>query len=210
MPDKSTKASQQADLRFRAVSRLAGNPEAARSAPVAYGVLHKLASSPSTAVEALALLHELQVHQVELELQAEEMRGSYAELEAILHRQRQLYESAPVGCFTVDIDTTLVELNAPGAQLLGSSCELLLGHRLQGFLLPDSARRLQAQIRRVGEGQQIDACTLQLTTRDGQSRTVHATVEADPAGNNFLVAFMNTGFMNIGAQHSTPGDPAAQ
>jgi PAS domain S-box-containing protein len=205
MPKKSMETTQQAQLRLKAVSQLGGPREsevASRSAPPAYQVLHKLASSPSTAVDALALLHELQVHQVELELQADEMRSSYVELEAILHRQRQLYESAPVGCFTVDSNTTIVELNSPGAQLLGSARDELLGHVLHGFLTPDGARRLQAHIRCVGAGQQVDADTLQLLPRDGKSRLVHATVRADPAGNNCLVVFMDAG-----AHQSTPGSP---
>jgi PAS domain S-box-containing protein len=196
MSKKSMDAIRQAELRSKAVSQLGGHREseaASRSAPPAYEVLHKLASSPSTAVDALALLHELQVHQVELELQAEEMRGAYTELEALLHRQRQLYEAAPVGCFTVDGDAALVELNSPGAQLLGSERDQLLGHALHGFLTPDSARRLQAHIGCVGAGRQVDTCTLQLLLRDGKSHSVHATVSADPAGSNFLVAFMSAG-----------------
>jgi PAS domain S-box-containing protein len=196
MLKKSMAAIRQAELRSKAVAQLGGHCEAeaaSQGAPPAYQVLHKLASSPSTAVDALALLHELQVHQVELELQAEEMRGAYAELEAMLHRQRQLYESAPVGSFTVDSDTAIVELNSPGAQLLGAERDQLLGLSLHGYLTPDSARRLQVHIRCVGEGQQVDACTLQLIFRDGKSRTVHATVSVDPAGSNFLVVFMGAG-----------------
>jgi PAS domain-containing protein len=208
MLHKSLHASRYADLRSKAVSRLAGRSEPEGEAPTvppAYGVLHKLATSPSTAPDALALLHELQVHQVELELQAEETWSAYAQLEATLNRQRQLYESAPVGCFTVEFDTVLIELNATGAQLLASERDLLLGHPLHGFLLPDSARRLQALIRRVSEGQQVEACTLQMTVLESKARTVHATVNADPAGRNFLVVFMDAG-----AQHSAPTDSPAR
>jgi hypothetical protein len=73
------------DLRRRALAQLrvpAGSHEARLNSSAALGVLHELASSPSTAEAALALLHELQVHQVELDLQDEELRRSRAELEA--------------------------------------------------------------------------------------------------------------------------------
>jgi PAS domain S-box-containing protein len=196
MSQKSTDVVEQAELRWKAVSRLVGHPEstdASPNAPAACGVRYKLVSSDSTAVDALAVLHELQVRQIELELQVEQMRVSCAELEAALQRQRQLYDSAPVGSFTVDIDTALVELNSSGAELLGAQRDLLLGHPLRGYLLPDSASRLQGLIRRVSEGQQVDACCLQLTPLDGKSRSVHATVNADPVGPLFLVAFMETG-----------------
>ena len=92
---------------------------AMQMATAAYGVLHELASSPTTAADALALLHELQVHQVELDLQAEELRASRMELEAALRRQIQLYDAAPVGHATIDPSCTLLELNLTGAAMLG-------------------------------------------------------------------------------------------
>jgi PAS domain-containing protein len=194
MSTKSTQATTLAELRSKAVSRLGRHREseaASRSAPPAYEVLHKLASSPATAVDALALLHELQVHQVELELQAEEMRAAHAELQEILHRQRQLYESAPVGYFTVDGDTAVIELNSRAAQLLDSERDQLVGHRLQDFLTADSARRLQEQIN--SSAGVVETCTLQLVLRGCTRRTVHATLSTDPAGSTFLVAFMDAG-----------------
>ena len=76
-----------AELRLRAVQRLSrpGSDEGTRvNALAALGVLHEMALSPSTAADALALMHELQVHQVELDLQEEELRRSRAEVEAAL------------------------------------------------------------------------------------------------------------------------------
>jgi hypothetical protein len=84
------KAESQADLRLRALQRLTGNNgshDARLNGSAAFQVLHDLASSPSTGAAALALLHELQVYQVELDLQDEELRRSRAELEAALTRQ---------------------------------------------------------------------------------------------------------------------------
>jgi len=156
-------------------------------------VLHELASSPSTAADALALLHELQVHQVELDLQAEELRASRLELEAALRRQIQLYESAPVGCFTIDLGGALRELNLAGAALLGCERDALLGQSLSGFLAPYSARALRTMLASVSAGHHGEACELQLIRREGGSRKVYATVDADPAGSAFLVALMDAG-----------------
>jgi len=184
------------DLRLRALTRLSGHsgPERARAgASAALGVLHDLASSPATAAKALALLHELQVHQVELELQDEELRNSLVELEADLSRHVQLYDAAPVACFTVDSDTTLVELNLTGAQWLGLEREALPGRALDSFLAPHCGPELRAMLARVGEGGQRDACTLQLMVADGAPRIVHACASADPAGGRFLVVFSEIG-----------------
>src|ERR1035438_2766978 len=107
------------DLRSRAVAHLKGPDAQARAdGSAALGVLYELASSPSTAPNALALLHELQVHQVEVDLQDEELRRSRLELETSLNRQVQLYDYAPVGYLTVDCNAVLRELNQTGATLL--------------------------------------------------------------------------------------------
>jgi PAS domain-containing protein len=192
MSNRTTEPRRQTDLRVRAVSKLTGrSPEHAhQSASEALGVLHELASSPATAADALALLHELQVHQVEVDLQAEELHASRAELETALRRQIQLYDSAPVGCFTVDPRGVLHELNSSGAELLGSPRDALLGQSLHGFLEADSARMLQAMLTRVSQGREAEDCTVQLTLHGGKSQAVYATAKADPAGRNFLVAFM--------------------
>lgn len=191
MPKRNTVTASPADLRARAVSRLTGDSlNVHQRAAEAFGVLHELASSPSTAGDALALLHELQVHQVELDLQAEELRASRAELEAALQRQVALYDAAPVGQFSLDPRGTLRELNLTGAALLGVERDALLGQPLSSFLTPRSAREFGALLARAGEGQRSEAQLLQLNEREGVSRTVHATVGADPAGGAFLVALM--------------------
>jgi PAS domain-containing protein len=135
----------------------------------------------------------LQVHQVEVDLQAEELRASREELEAALHRQMQLYDSAPVGFLTVDVGGALHELNLTGATLLGSERQALLGQPLYGFLVPDSARALQAMLKSVGEGRPGQVSTLHLLPRAGESQAVYAIVNADPAGRRFLVAFIDAG-----------------
>lgn len=66
-----------------------------------------------------SLIHELQVHQIELEMQNEELRRSRAELEKLHEKYYDLYNFAPVGYFTLDATTTITEINSAGADLLG-------------------------------------------------------------------------------------------
>jgi PAS domain-containing protein len=196
MPSHAITPQSQVNLRKRALSRLTGHNGQGSSrarASTALGVLHELASSPATAADALALLHELQVYQVELELQDEELSRSRAELEATFVRQAQLYDFAPVGCFTIDRDTTICELNLTGAHLLDVGRDALVGQSLNCFLSSQSSRALEALLTRVAVSNTGAVGTLQLTAVTGATRTVQVAVNADPAGRRFLVAIIETG-----------------
>lgn len=185
----------QADLRLRALSRLngGGTEQKRASAADALGVLFELASSPSTADDALALLHELQVHQVELELQDEELRSSRAELEATLSRQTELYDCAPVGFFSVDARTVLYEVNLTGARMLGFERDALLGRALDSFFAPHHADTLHTLLARTKAGHHSEACELELLRLGAGPLTIHASASLDPSGQGFLVAFSNIG-----------------
>ena len=58
--------------------------------------------APRSAHETQRLLHELQVHQIELELQNEELRNSRAQVEAAVFRYTDIYDFAPVSYFTLN------------------------------------------------------------------------------------------------------------
>jgi len=178
-------------LRQRALSRLTGNsdPHGTRAnSSAALAVLHDLASSPETAADSLKLLHELQVHQVELDLQEEELRRSVAVLEVALYRQVQLYDSAPAGFFTVDRSTALCELNRAGARLLGFDRDAALDRALDDFLEPDSRFALHTALMRVAEGAEGQGFELRFVRHDGASQTALAVVGPDPSGQRFLIA----------------------
>jgi len=183
------------DLRSRAAARLNGHDlDLKRASPSeAMRVLFDLASSPQNAADALALLHELQVHQVELELQGEELRESRVDLEAALARQIELYEVAPVACFTVDAEIRLHAMNLGAARLLGGDRDTLLGMRLTHFLTESSADALLTLLKRVGEGEGRMSCKLDLLGAEQQPIAVQASATRDPAGDRFLIAFMEVG-----------------
>lgn|SRR5487761_2001220 len=182
----------QATLRSRAVAHLTGSTNAPRvraDSSVALSVLYDLASSPTTAPSALALLHELQVHQVEVDLQSEELRRTRAELESSLDRYIQLYEHAPVGYFATDRKAVMQELNLHGAGLLGFDREYLLGRSLDGFLTPDGVHTLHVLIETAGTGAPRIA-DLMLRGANGATRRMHASVRSDPTSDRVLIALM--------------------
>ena len=91
-----------------------------------------------TSVQAPAdlsrLLHELQVHQIELEMQNEELRLTQAALEKIRDRYMDPYDFAPVGYLTIDHDGKIVDANLKAATMLGIDRTKLLLRSLANFI----------------------------------------------------------------------------
>ena len=207
MLSQSTGLQQLADLRSRAAHRLSGGTGAscierkdsagspAFQATDALAVLHAMASSQDTAGDALALLHELQVHQIEVELQAEELRDSRIELEAALRRQTAIYDAQPVACFTIDRELVVTELNLAGARLLGLDRDEACGLPLGTLLSPASAAALQQMLLTLAPGTGEAAKVLQWVPLKwplegplkGRLHSVRADVGRDPSGTGYLL-----------------------
>jgi diguanylate cyclase (GGDEF)-like protein/PAS domain S-box-containing protein len=84
--------------------------------------------------ETQRLLHELQVHRIELEMQNEELRQARAEVETALDRYTDLYDLAPVGYMTLDRNGAISAVNLSGASLLGGERSRLIGRRFGQFV----------------------------------------------------------------------------
>lgn len=180
------------NLRSRAVARLERpDPQLNSDASDALRVLYELASSPSTASDALALLHELQVHQVELEIQGEELQRLHVENEALLHRQIQLYEFAPIAYLIVDRHTALREINRRGVALLGIDKRAACGRSLESFMTAESVTPLRAIFASLTAGALEGHGDLQVRPAQSlEGLRVHASVCPDPAGQGFLVGLV--------------------
>lgn len=76
------------------------------------------------------LIHELRVHETELQMQNENLRQTQAELEKLQERYRELYDNAPVGYISIDLDGIVHTANQTAADLLSVSRKKLIG---QGF-----------------------------------------------------------------------------
>lgn len=82
------------------------------------------------------LLHELQVHQIELEMQNENLRIAHLEMERSRDRYVQLYDFAPVGYFTLSREGLIDEANLTAASLLGVERKKLMRARFDRFIVP--------------------------------------------------------------------------
>ncbi|MGA8055578.1 MAG: EAL domain-containing protein, partial [Burkholderiales bacterium] len=103
----------------------------------------KLARAPAKgpARPAEELLHELQVHQIELEMQNDELRRSQVALEESRDRYLDLYEFAPVGYLTVTAEGLISEVNLTGATLLQVERKKLLQRRFAHLIAPGDRDR---------------------------------------------------------------------
>jgi two-component system sensor histidine kinase UhpB len=90
---------------------------------------------------AAALEHELHVHQVELEMQNEELRRAELDLAAVRDRFIDLYDFAPVGYFTLNEDGSLVEANLTAATMLGEQRKALVKNPFARFVVRADAHK---------------------------------------------------------------------
>jgi len=134
------------------------------------------------------LVHELQVHQIELEMQNEQLNKAQEEVEELLNKYFDLYELAPIGYFTLDRQGLILEANLAGANLLGEQMRHLLKRGLSRFVSEDSQEKFYFHLRGVVETQTKQSCELRLVKKDGEQFHVQLVsvpaqdVESNPAG----------------------------
>ena len=165
--DKSPSADA-AELRRRAEARL--KALATKSAPA------------RTEADTQRLVHELQVHQIELEMQNEELRQSRAEVETGLERYTELYDFAPVGYLTLGRDGAIRQVNLTGARLLGVERARLPGRRFGVLVAAPDRAGFKAFLEKVFASQAKEECEVALL-KDGKGPlNVHITATVSQDG----------------------------
>ncbi len=116
--------------------------------------------------EVEKVLHELQVHQIELELQNEELRRTQAELSAGRARYFDLYELAPVGYLTLSEPGLIQQANLSAANLLGVARRTLVQRQFSGIILPADQDIFYQTRKRLLVSGEPQACELRLLKSD--------------------------------------------
>jgi PAS domain S-box-containing protein len=161
-----------ADLRRRAEARLRAG---LRLPPAEPGGSRSVA-------DARRLVHELQVHQVELEMQNAELQTARDRLEVLLEKFTDLYDFAPVGYFSLDEQGRILEVNLTGATLLGVERSRLLGERFPRFSSPASRPVVRTFLERVFTGGSKQVCEATLLKESGPAfwASLHGTSAISP------------------------------
>ena len=148
MKKASTRAPDSRALRQRAEQRLRQRPT--------------LADWPLSEADARAVVHELQVHQIELEMQNEELHRAQAEAEQAADKYTGLFDFAPVGYFVLDPHGVIREVNLAGAALLGLDRRRVTGQPFNQHVAPDGRAEFTAFCRRVCPGEGRCSCETRL------------------------------------------------
>jgi two-component system cell cycle sensor histidine kinase/response regulator CckA len=119
------------------------------------------------AEEAEHLIHELRVHQIELEMQNDELRRSQEELEASRSKYADLYDFAPVSYFTFDKNGLILEANLTGAGLLGFERSRLIKKPFSIFVEKDYQNSFYLHRKKVFDVSDRQTCEIKLKKKDG-------------------------------------------
>ncbi len=155
---------------LRVINRPRPNPSTLRKRAEAR-LLQAAVTVPTTDWDKARLLHELQVHQIELELHNEELRHAYGEADALRERYADIYDFAPVAYFTLDPLGVIVDVNLAGAMLLGIKGSQKIRHRFAAFVSPEHLEAFNHFVDEVLHTNQKMGCETVLTANAQRPET---------------------------------------
>ena len=136
------------------------------------------ALSPAAAQK---LLHERRVHQIELEMQNEELRLVQEKLEESREQYFELYDVAPVGYFSISEKGVILEANLTGANLMGAVPRDLRAQHFSHFVYKDDQDAYYLHRKQLFETRSPQLCEIRMVRKDGSLfwARVEATLAQD-------------------------------
>jgi PAS domain S-box-containing protein len=158
-------------------------------------------AEPLSPEEAQRVLHELRVHQIELEMQNEELRTSQVELDAARVRYFDLYDLAPVGYFTISEHSLILEANLTAAIMLDVHLGSLRGRPFSQFILKGDQSIYYLHSKQLVESGEMRALELRILKQDGSIfwAQLDVTVTEPPSTSYFDFAQYRAGQASDGA-----------
>ncbi len=164
-------------------------------------LLHRLASAPESASDALKLLHELQVHQVELDLQHDQAEQDHRQLTEDIANYADLFDLAPFAYLTLEPEGLVIAANRIAADWLAPETvqgQEWAGRRIEDLLAPECRAAVRGMLAALRQGEGRQTCSVQ--SRAGGA-SAHAVAHAMPGGGQVLLAFAPAGPGPAPARH---------
>jgi len=127
-----------------------------------------------------SLVHELEVHQIELEMQNEELQRVQNELEEARNMYSDLYDFAPLGYFTFDRNGLILEVNLTAANKLGIERASLIKKPFSLYIAPDHKDTFYSHLRQVFDTVTQMTCELRLVNINIKGHQFDALLESMP------------------------------
>ena len=147
-------------------------------------ILSKESLAAMSPTLVLKMLHELQVHQIELEMQNETLRQTQLQLLAMKARYFDLYDLAPISYCTVNEVGIILEANLAAAELLGVARGKLVGQRISRYIsnaFQDTYYLSRKLLMSTGERQ---SCELHMVRTDDSNFWVNVSISTTKASND--------------------------
>ncbi|MEI8200250.1 MAG: HD domain-containing phosphohydrolase [Eubacteriales bacterium] len=117
--------------------------------------------------EMQAMIHDLTVHQIELEMQNEEMMRLQLELNEARTRYFDIYDMAPVGYLIISEQSIVLETNLTATKLLGVDRRDLVDHRISPYILQEDQNKYYALRKALFDSGEPQECELRIQKKDG-------------------------------------------
>ena len=151
MSNQENRPGQAAGLRIRAEAVAAMSPEDLES---------------MTPGKVQKIIHELSVHQIELEMQNEELRRAQVELDTAMARYFDLYNQAPAGYFTINEQGLILEANLTATVLLGTTRERMDNQPFSRFIFKEDQDIYYLHRKQLFKNDEPQTCELRLVKED--------------------------------------------
>ena len=143
------------------------------------------------------IIHELQVHQIELEMQNEELFRSRAQQEWLKDRYFEFYDFSPAGFVSLDRDGKILQINLTGAFLLGRERSQLVGQRFDTFVVMADRPAFITLLNQVFTFKAKQSWDVELVQKDQPPRTVHVEATYSPEHEECRVVLVDLTARNL-------------
>jgi PAS domain S-box-containing protein len=160
--------------------------------------------------DARKQLHELQVHQVELEMQNKELRKVREELDTSLARYTSLYQQAPVGYLTLGQDGSILDLNQAAAQLLGGGHREWRRSRFDSHLAQDNRSGFSGLLLQLLHDPGARTCEADMQRPDGSTFCAQISVTYQSGSGSYLMVLTDATARRDAMQRARAAEQLAQ